>query len=141
MTENSLALRLSVWLRKNYPDVIFAHDLMGCDLGKEQRAFYTNLRNPERGYPDLFVVEPLHGYHGLYIEEKREKGGVVSSEQKDIHQRLRLRGYKVEVGVGLEDCKNIVREYLGKERPVKEAYQQVKGGLTEEEEVAFLLGL
>lgn len=142
MTENSIALRLSVWVKKNYPDVIFAHDLMGCHLGEEQRAFYVNLRNPSRGYPDLFIAEPLHGYHGLYLEEKVEKGGVVSSEQNDIHQRLRLRGYKVEVGKGLIECKNIIREYLGEERPKKdEAYSPVKDGLTEEEEVAFLFGL
>lgn len=48
------------------------------------------------GAPDLFLAEPRGEHKGLFIEMKRSDGRT-SKEQKDLHAKLSLRGYAVEV--------------------------------------------
>lgn len=67
------------------------------------------------GVPDVCLAWPRGVYHGLYIEFKR-KGGVpsdVSHEQMVWIERLRFRGYSVQVAYGLDQAIAITREYLG----------------------------
>ena len=52
------------------------------------------------GVPDLFVPEWL-----LWVELKRETGGVVSPAQKDWIAYLESIGHRVIVGRGFEDAK------------------------------------
>ena len=49
---------------------------------------------------------------GLYIELKREKGGVVSPEQKWWHQQLTEMGYRVEVCKGAKEAIAVITRYL-----------------------------
>ena len=42
----------------------------------------------KRGFPDVFIYEPRGGFHGLSIEMKKEKGGVVSKHQKQWKESL-----------------------------------------------------
>jgi hypothetical protein len=58
------------------------------------------------GVPDLCVPE-----WGLWVEMKRQKGGVVSPEQKDWHEYLKKIGHTVIIGYGLEDAKAKVLEF------------------------------
>ena len=75
------------------------------------------------GWPDLMLACPcvdFNGieqveYHGLFIELKRQRGGVVSSEQKYMHQLLREQGYRVEVAKGADAAIKCIKEYLGME--------------------------
>lgn len=64
------------------------------------------------GVPDVFLSASRCGYHGLYIEMKRRKGGRVSVEQKKMILALRAQGYKAEVCRGWEEAKNTICEYL-----------------------------
>src|SRR5690348_6356166 len=48
------------------------------------------------GVPDIFLPWASDGYHGLFIELKRRKGGTVSDEQADWHDALLQAGYAVE---------------------------------------------
>jgi hypothetical protein len=52
------------------------------------------------GVPDLFIPAWL-----CWIEMKREKGGVLSPEQRDWHAYLTGLGHHVIVGRGQEDAK------------------------------------
>jgi hypothetical protein len=54
----------------------------------------------QAGVPDLFVPEWL-----LWVELKRETGGVVSPVQRDWIAYLEGIGHKVIVGHGFEDAK------------------------------------
>lgn len=71
----------------------------------------------KRGVPDLFLPYPSGGYHGLYMEAKRERGGQVSPEQKEWIAYLREAGYMVCVCRGFEELKASVLMYLGEGRP------------------------
>lgn len=66
----------------------------------------------KRGVPDLFLAEPRDGYHGLYIEMKRVKGGELSREQKDWIEALRESGYRVEVCKGWQAASEVLIDYL-----------------------------
>jgi hypothetical protein len=64
------------------------------------------------GPPDINLDVARQGFHGLRIEEKREKGGIVSQIQSDWHDRLRQEGYKVVVTKGANETIAAIKEYL-----------------------------
>ena len=64
------------------------------------------------GVPDLFLPVASNGYHGLYIEMKRLRGGTVSPEQKEFIELLREQGYRVEVCKGWEKAMEAIAQYL-----------------------------
>ena len=66
----------------------------------------------KQGVPDILVDVARQGFHGLRIELKREKGGVVSDEQSDWHERLREEGYRVVVAKGRYEAIAAIKEYL-----------------------------
>lgn len=58
------------------------------------------------GAPDLLIPE-----WDLWVEMKRQKGGVVSDEQSDWHEYLRGIGDTVIVARGFEDAARQVRAF------------------------------
>lgn len=138
-SEHNLYEQITQYLQQQYPDVIYRFDLAAdLKLTPGQAAKHHRL-HPERGYPDLFVAEQKrwHYYAGLMIEIKKDgtklkrdkdakkplKGEIKIrkkgdwwdkhvEEQARMLEKLRARGYKAEFGVGLEECKKIIDEYL-----------------------------
>jgi len=73
------------------------------------------------GVPDLFLAAPElvaweEPAHGLFVEMKRVRGGVVSPEQRAWHEALRGQGYRVVVAKGAEEGITAIQDYLGMER-------------------------
>jgi hypothetical protein len=71
-----------------------------------------------KGWPDLMlpVVKRDSGgvlYHGLFIELKRRRGGVVSLEQVIVQTWLRAEGYCVHVCKGADEAIKCIKGYLG----------------------------
>lgn len=135
-SEHNLYEQIARHLQQQYPDVIYRFDLAAdLKLTSGQAAKHHRL-HPKRGYPDLFIAEQKHWhydspcaevcdsncYAGLMIELKKEgtrlkkKNGEWATphiaEQAEMLEKLRARGYKAEFGVGLEECKKIIDEYL-----------------------------
>lgn len=137
-SEHNLYEQLARYLQLQYPNVIYRFDV-GADLKLTpgQAAKHKRL-HPERGYPDLFIAESSENidskdwngivrewgfYFGLYLEIKTESNSPYKKDgtlKKDQHleeqarmlEKLRARGYKAEFGVGFEECKQIIDEYL-----------------------------
>ena len=132
-SEHNLYEQIARYLQFQYPNVIYRFDV-GADLKLTmgQAAKHKRL-HPERGYPDLFIAEsstniwnsPVRewGLHfGLYIEIKKDgeklnkKDGSWRTshiaEQAGMLENLRARGYRAEFGVGFDECKQIIDEYL-----------------------------
>lgn len=65
------------------------------------------------GAPDLFLAVSGAGKHGLFIEMKRRRGGVVSAPQKEIKAELERFGYSVEVCCGFDEARAAILEYFG----------------------------
>ena len=64
------------------------------------------------GVPDMCLPVSRGGYHGLYIELKRQKGGTVSETQKSWITALAEQGYKAVVCRGAEEAIRTIKEYL-----------------------------
>ena len=64
------------------------------------------------GVPDMCLPVARGGYHGLYIELKRQKGGVVSETQKSWITALAEQGYKAVVCRGADEAIGTIKEYL-----------------------------
>lgn len=74
-----------------------------------------------KGWPDYLLAMARQGYHGLYIELKRQRGGSVSADQRDVHKMLRAEGYRVEVCKGFDAARAVVRDYLSMPRGTEAA--------------------
>lgn len=66
----------------------------------------------KRGVPDIIFPMQNHGYNGLFIELKREKGGVTSPEQKDFIQFLVEQNYRAVVCKGANEAIKEIESYL-----------------------------
>ena len=67
------------------------------------------------GVPDLAFPVARGGYHGLYVEMKRSKGGRVTSLQREWIAKLRANGYKAEVCSGADAAMAVIERYLREE--------------------------
>lgn len=64
------------------------------------------------GIPDLFLAVPRGKFHGLFVEMKKIRGGVVSESQKACMQMLSENGYCVTVCHGFIEAKTAITRYL-----------------------------
>lgn len=124
MSEKTLHKAVCDYLRYQYPGILFNSDLAGATkLTMGQAVAMKSLRS-NRGFPDLSIYEPRKGYNGLFIELKKEGEAVINkkgfpstphiAEQFLIIERLNLKGYKAEFGIGFDSTKQIIDEYLKK---------------------------
>jgi hypothetical protein len=96
--------RLVSWFRRNYPGVrVFAIPNGGARSGVQGASLKAEGVSP--GVPDLFVPEWL-----LWVEMKKESGGVVSPVQRDWITYLESIGHRVIVGRGFEDAKRQIED-------------------------------
>lgn len=110
------------YLRSNHPDVIFFSDLSGVKLPWGLAHKVASLKS-QRGIPDLVILEPRNGYHGLVIELKKtgnspyKKDGSLKSdphvhEQADVLKHLTELGYYAQFAVGFEEARRIINNYF-----------------------------
>jgi hypothetical protein len=123
MSELHLQEQVCNYLRFSYPHVIFRSDYSsGLKLTMGQAVMHRRLQHG-RAWPDLQIVESRHGFHGLFIELKREgvvvykKDGTLRAdehlrEQANMLERLRDKGYEADFAVGFDQCKKIIDNYL-----------------------------
>lgn len=131
--EYQICEAIAKYLKLAYPNVLYHFDYAGLNLSKAQSGRMKNIQGG-RGFPDLFIAEPkevmeedgeqtiVTYYNGLFIEVKKEgtvlwkaRGGPASEhirEQIDILTELEATGYKAEFGIGFDDCKNLIDNYL-----------------------------
>ena len=76
-------------------------------------ARHLKAQGVKAGVPDICLPVARQGYHGLYIELKRQKGGRVSEAQQDWIDRLNEQGYLARVCAGFREAVKVIDEYLG----------------------------
>lgn len=93
------------WFRRNYPGVLIFAIPNG---GARHPAVAMKLKatGVVKGIPDLFVPA-----WSLWIEMKRQDGGRVSPEQKEVMAYLEGIGHRAIVAKGAEDAKRQALEY------------------------------
>ncbi|MNZ64359.1 VRR-NUC domain protein [compost metagenome] len=65
------------------------------------------------GVPDLQLLTPRHGFAGLIIELKREKGGALTKEQADWLDWLNAQGFMAVTCKGFDAAQKTIKGYLG----------------------------
>ena len=107
-SEHLQQVRLVSWFRRTYPGVrVFAIPNGGGRSMAQGAALKAEGVTP--GVPDLCVPE-----WNLWVEMKREAGGIVSPDQKIWIQYLESIGHRVIIGHGFEDAK---RQIEGVKKP------------------------
>lgn len=66
----------------------------------------------KRGVPDVFLDVPRGGFHGLRIEMKRRRGGVLSDDQADWIDWYNSIGYRAAVCYGWDEAREVIEDYL-----------------------------
>lgn len=108
-SEHLEQVRLVSWFRRQYPSVrIFAIPNGGGRSMAQGASLKAEGVVP--GIPDLFVPAWL-----LWVEMKRETGGVVSPIQRDWIAYLEGIGHQVIIGKGFDDAK---RQILDVKKPL-----------------------
>ncbi len=62
------------------------------------------------GVPDIMILWPRLGFHGLFIEMKSEKGRATTT-QKEVHKAIKDCGYAVVVCHGCDKAIEAVKAY------------------------------
>ena len=106
LSEDHEQMMFVQWFRRNYPGVLIFAIPNG---GARHPAVAMKLKatGVVKGIPDLFVPA-----WGLWIEMKRQKGGRVEPEQKEVMAYLESIGHRAIVAKGDEDARRQVLEYL-----------------------------
>ena len=124
MSEAELQKQVAIYIRMQYPDVIFHSDFgSGVKLSPWQARMQKMQNGGRRAWPDMMIAEPMGNYHGLFIELKREgarlkkqNGEWASShiaEQNIMLNELSNKGYKAEFAIGFEQALDLIDDYLG----------------------------
>lgn len=124
-TEYDLHKAVADYLRLKH--ILFHSDTgSGVKLTKGQAAKMKAIQGG-RGWPDIFIAEPIGYFHGLFIELKlegtrlRKKNGEWASEhireQAEVLEMLQMRGYKAVFCVGIDEAIKVIDEYC--ENPIQ----------------------
>ena len=112
-TEHDLQVGCVRWFRYEFPE--YAPLLFAIPNGGRRdyvAAAKLKAEGVVPGVPDLFFAVPRGGWHGLWIEMKNGMAGELSQAQKEMHERLRAQGYRVEVCRTFDGFVTILRDYL-----------------------------
>jgi hypothetical protein len=123
MNENTIRKQVTKWLQLQHPKVIYRWDLAAdirLTIGQAVRV--KELHN-RRGYPDLFIAEPVGNWAGMFLELKKDKNELLrkdgflkdnrhNREQLEFLRALRHKGYFVQYGLGFEDAIMKIDRYL-----------------------------
>lgn len=95
-----------------YPELRLMHAIPNGGKRNIQTAVKLKATGVKAGVPDIFLPKAVGGFHGLYIELKRQVGGRVSEEQKQWLEALSNEGYVTAVCKGFAEAVATIRRYI-----------------------------
>ena len=110
--EQTTLFQWAAMMAGKWPEMRLLHAIPNGGSRNPIEARHLKEQGVKAGIPDIFLPCARGGWHGLYIEMKRRKGGRVSIEQKKMIIALRDQGYCVEVCEGWEEARDIITAYM-----------------------------
>lgn len=92
----------------------FHHSPNGGTASIRQKSKFAKM-GTRSGWPDLECPIARGKYHGLFVELKREKGGIVSANQKERLEMLNAEGYYAVVTRGYKASIEAIEKYMALE--------------------------
>ena len=104
--------RWAAYQRGIYPELQLMFHVANGGSRHPYEAHNLKEQGVKPGVPDICLPVARGGYHGLYIELKRLKGGRVEECQQWYLANLSRQGYKAVVCKGWEAARDVIEEYL-----------------------------
>lgn len=98
-----------------YPELSLLYHVPNGGHRSKAEAGRFRAEGVKAGVPDLCIPVARGGYHGLYIEMKRTRGGRISAKQAEWCEALMKQGYSVALCYGWEAAAETIMQYLGGE--------------------------
>lgn len=95
-----------------WPELALMYHIPNGGSRSKSEAGRFRAEGVKAGVPDICLPVARGGYHGLYIELKRVKGGRVSTAQQEWIAALRDQGYCACVCKGWDDAAGVIKKYL-----------------------------
>ncbi len=113
-TEEQEQILVFAWARMQegaWPELRLLHHIPNG--GKRTKAEAARFKNAgvKAGVPDICLPVARHGYHGLYVEMKAQKGRV-SEHQESWLNALQAQGYQAVVCFGADAAIQTIKDYL-----------------------------
>jgi hypothetical protein len=111
-------------LRREFPFVVdFFNDWAAGAYLTQGQSSQRRALSSGKGWADFFLPWPSRGFHGMFLEIKREDikiyrrdGNLVADEQIRTEaaflERMNRLHYFARFGVGMEGCERLLRWYL-----------------------------
>lgn len=121
--EERLQISLSRYIDYKYPQVIYTSDASGLRLPIGLAVKSKAQRCKKYKIPDMIILHPSNGYHGLAMELKKglsdvfckngelRQGEHIQAQQKTI-LRLQEMGYKALFVCGIDHAMRVIDEYF-----------------------------
>ena len=119
--EYQICKDIAIYMRSQYPKVLFHFDLAGLNLSRAQAGMMKAIQGG-RGWPDLFIAEPKGIFHGLFLEIKPEGTKLYKKntlpatphleEQETCLFVLEYNEYYAQFVCGFDEAKVMIDEYL-----------------------------
>jgi len=114
-TESEEQIEFIQWCKRNmkkHPELEKIFHIPNGGSRHIATAARLKLEGVKPGVPDLFLPVARRGFHGLFIEMKRKKGGTVSKDQKQWKSWLSEEHYAVVVAKGFHSARRLIKSYL-----------------------------
>lgn len=98
--------------QRHHPELNWLFHVPNGGLRNKATAGKLRAEGVKSGVPDVCLPVARGGWHGLYIELKRRKGGRLSDEQREWIGFLESQGYRVCVCAGWEAARDCLLAYL-----------------------------
>ena len=110
--EQQCLFRWAVYQSGRFPELALLYHVPNGGSRKKAEAGRFRAEGVKAGVPDLCLPVARGGFHGLYIELKRQKGSKTSDDQKRWLSELGKQGYFTALCKGWEDAAKVITDYL-----------------------------
>lgn len=111
--EQEMLFRWRDYVAKQYPGIELMFHIPNGGSRNKIEAARLKAQGVKAGVSDIFLPVPRNGFHGLWIEMKREKGGRLNEAQEEWIIEVRARGYCAVVAHGFEEARETIERYYG----------------------------
>ena len=106
------------YLKIKYPKARYCASLGGIRTSYKQ-AVKAKATGYVKGFPDIQICMPVDrggvdnkGYHGLFLEIKKDKRSYATKEQKGWIEYLNSVGYYAAVTKGFDETVQVIKDYF-----------------------------
>lgn len=107
----------AMWSSQKFPELSLLYHVPNGGRRDKKEAVSLKRQGVKAGVPDLVLPVARDGHFGLYIELKVGKNKTTDIQKKWIKELIE-QGYMVEVCYGWNEAKEVLENYLSKQKTI-----------------------